>query len=84
MFVMKSFKNYEETGFGLAEIIALCSAAISIAALILSVVAVVRSFGRKRGLAAYDDYGYDDYDFTLDEMGDLTDLYIDDEEDLKF
>jgi hypothetical protein len=70
-------------GFGLTEIIALCSAAISIAALILSVIAVVKSSAVKKFAGVYDDYGYDDdYSWSLDDIDDF-DVYLNEDDDKK-
>jgi hypothetical protein len=90
--VMKNFKKCEELGIGLSEALALFSAVLSVAALVLSVIAFVKSSGVKKIVGDYDDYGYDDdYNWTIDDIEDF-DVYLNDddgkasdaEKDLKF
>lgn len=76
---MKKIKDYE---IGLSEIIALISMIFSIAALVLGVLAVVKSSKvKKRVITAENEYynidEEDDYDFTLGEIGEIDNDYFD-------
>ncbi|MCL2055081.1 MAG: hypothetical protein FWG90_11710 [Oscillospiraceae bacterium] len=73
-------KKCEDLGLGFAELVALLSALISFIALILSIIAVIKS---RRALSGnLEDFGYhDDYNWSLDEMDDFDDYLSEIEKD---
>ncbi len=77
----KKFKDYE-----LKDWIKFIELTLLLITTILNIVTLIISIKRdrdeKRALKAEDDY-YDDYDFTLSEIGDIDDDYLD-EGELKF